>query len=607
MRYYLILLFTVKLLSQDYLVTLSGNQAQGKYIDIDDTHLHFQQKGSNVVSKIPIASLIRVVLSDGTVIYEQGQLVQEYKNKLEKQSIQDSKRALMMGRIIGNKSSKKYHHGYVGHLPDEENRLTFLTVKDAELKNYEPCNACFDTRPALTDYYLEKEISMVTNSSIRSRYEVIYEHKDLDHANKIMEKVLGKWVDDLKGYDYRILIIRDDTPNAFAVAGGNIYLTTGIIKMFEDEIELEFVIAHEITHIERRHSLRQYKEAQRMKLITGFLTVFAGAGVAAAGGDISNIRDVMNTVDAISKFGELLATKGYSRELEQEADIYAQVYASKNDMDKLKLTYALDKLATRSERLGQELSANAFSDHPGLKSRINQIVNSELIELDESVEISAELDMSAGKKPNNNSLIGGKDILVTISGKQSWGVFKEIIEDKVVFHGNGSTFPSKIPKNVVSQVILSDGTVVFGDGAEEVKKELPKEDHRLLSFNTKYVFIGPSSNKSDNHIVTLIGEASNHSFTKDLKVKDFYIQDFSIDNKIIKFANMKSFAIESGNKMGFASNIEIKSNKVSNFMDKLKNKKLITILKIEEVKIKPGVGAKKEAAFTTIPTITSIH
>jgi len=72
MRYYLILLFTVKLLSQDYLVTLSGNQAQGKYIDIDDTHLHFQQKGSNVVSKIPISSLIQVVLSDGTVIYEQG-------------------------------------------------------------------------------------------------------------------------------------------------------------------------------------------------------------------------------------------------------------------------------------------------------------------------------------------------------------------------------------------------------------------------------------------------------------------------------------------------------------------------------------------------------
>ena len=87
--------------------------------------------------------------------------------------------------------------------------------------------------------------------------------------------------------------------------------------------------------------------------------------------------------EAIASFGALLALKGYSRELEQEADIYAQVYASKNDMDKLKLTYALDKLATRSERLGQELSANAFSDHPGLKSRINQIINSELIELEE--------------------------------------------------------------------------------------------------------------------------------------------------------------------------------------------------------------------------------
>mgnify|MGYP001064724294 FL=1 len=70
---------------------------------------------------------------------------------------------------------------------------------------------------------------------------------------------------------------------------------------------------------------------------------------------------------------------------------------------------------------------------------------------------------------------------------------------------------------------------------------------------------------------------------------------------------MKSFSLQTGITTGFASNIQIKSDRVSTFMQKLKNKKIKTVLTVEEVKIKPGVGAKKELGYSIIPTITSLR
>ncbi len=59
-------------------------------------------------------------------------------------------------------------------------------------------------------------------------------------------------------------------PNAYAVAGGNLYFTTGLLDMTESNAELESVLAHEIAHVERRHTLRGYKEyLKKQQLLKG--------------------------------------------------------------------------------------------------------------------------------------------------------------------------------------------------------------------------------------------------------------------------------------------------------------------------------------------------
>ncbi len=71
---------------------------------------------------------------------------------------------------------------------------------------------------------------------------------------------LTKYVERTKiNYNYKIA--RTDEVNAYAIAGGNMYINTGILDFLDDEDEIAFVIAHEISHNEKRHCIKRVKYA----------------------------------------------------------------------------------------------------------------------------------------------------------------------------------------------------------------------------------------------------------------------------------------------------------------------------------------------------------
>jgi predicted Zn-dependent protease len=71
---------------------------------------------------------------------------------------------------------------------------------------------------------------------------------------------LVKYVERTKiNYNYKI--VRTDEVNAYAIAGGYMYINTGILDFLEDENEIAFVIAHEISHNERRHTIKRVQYA----------------------------------------------------------------------------------------------------------------------------------------------------------------------------------------------------------------------------------------------------------------------------------------------------------------------------------------------------------
>jgi len=110
--------------------------------------------------------------------------------------------------------------------------------------------------------------------------------------------------------EYRFYLIRDPSPNAFALPDGRIYVHTGLICRLENEAQLASLLAHEISHVAGHHGVvayRSYRKKAVLGNIVGFLGAFAG-GWGELGGFLVN-------------YGLATTIFGYSRDIEQEADV----------------------------------------------------------------------------------------------------------------------------------------------------------------------------------------------------------------------------------------------------------------------------------------------
>jgi len=106
-------------------------------------------------------------------------------------------------------------------------------------------------------------------------------------------------------------VIRDDeTINAFAIPGGEIYVTTGLLKEAANEAELSAVLAHEVAHVTQRHI------AERLAVQYGISLL---AGIALG----QNPSQLQQIVASLVADGYLLK---YSRDDEREADRIGMQY-----------------------------------------------------------------------------------------------------------------------------------------------------------------------------------------------------------------------------------------------------------------------------------------
>ena len=94
-RFLPLLMLTGLLFGQDVLITIGGSQAKGKFIEVTEKHVVFQQSGIPVPSKIPKMSVARVVLSNGDVAYMlTDEMTNEFKEKRKKILEEERKNSL---------------------------------------------------------------------------------------------------------------------------------------------------------------------------------------------------------------------------------------------------------------------------------------------------------------------------------------------------------------------------------------------------------------------------------------------------------------------------------------------------------------------------------
>ena len=169
---------------------------------------------------------------------------------------------------------------------------------------------------------------------------------------------------ELERVSWRFRILRDPQPNAFALPNGSIYLTTGLMTLLDNESQLAAIIAHELTHVMRRHTY-VHNRSNRKKFLT--INVMAAIGAYAPGGIVGAVITVVTTV---APFIMMATIYGYSRDLEREADLKGidmMVSAEYPPEEMVNVMKLLDK-----DIEGENIRL-FYNDHPSLDERIKYL------------------------------------------------------------------------------------------------------------------------------------------------------------------------------------------------------------------------------------------
>ena len=206
----------------------------------------------------------------------------------------------------------------------------------------------------------EQEVALgrQTDAEVVQQYGV-YEDAPLQAYLNDVGQRLAK-VSHRPNLSYHFKILDASVVNAFAVPGGYVYMTRGILAALNSEAELAGVVGHEIGHITAQHSAEQYSKAQVAQVGLGM-----GMLAAEAVG--------LGALSQVAQVGVGMMFLKFSRDNEREADDLGVEYASRAGYDAGQLGdffESLERMNPGSDRTGLP---GWFSTHPNPQDRVKVV------------------------------------------------------------------------------------------------------------------------------------------------------------------------------------------------------------------------------------------
>ena len=222
------------------------------------------------------------------------------------------------------------------------------------------------------------------------------------YVQAIGEKVAR--VSHRKNLFYRFTLLDSTEVNAFALPGGYIYITRGLLIYLNSEAELAAVLGHELGHVTARHSVRQH-------------------GLSTAGNVLGSIIAATSGVQGVGQLTNLLSTgivRGYGREHELEADGLGVEYLLKAGYPALAMQEVITTLKNQElfdKKLAQEQGREprvyhgVFSTHPDNDTRLQQVLS------------AAQRGVKpAGSKPSKDDVFLKKLVGITFGDSEKDGI-----------------------------------------------------------------------------------------------------------------------------------------------------------------------------------------
>lgn len=153
-------------------------------------------------------------------------------------------------------------------------------------------------------------------------------------------------------------VVDDPTPNAFALPGGFIFVTRGLLGMMRNEAELMSVLGHEIGHVTARHSVTLISRAQLAQI---------GLGVGAI------LSPTVARLGDLAGGGLSLLFLHYGRDAERQADDLGFRYMLQQGYDARQMINVFAALQRAGEAAGQSPLPSWLATHPYPQERIQRI------------------------------------------------------------------------------------------------------------------------------------------------------------------------------------------------------------------------------------------
>jgi predicted Zn-dependent protease len=201
----------------------------------------------------------------------------------------------------------------------------------------------------------EIKLGQETDLQVVKEYGLYEDRKLTDDLNGICQR-LGK-LSHRPNLTYHFKILDASVVNAFAVPGGYVYFTRGILATLNNEAELAGVMGHEIGHITARHSAKQYSRAQLAQIGLGVGSLFMDSSV----------------LSGLAQLGVGMLFLRFSRDNEREADDLGVEYSSRGGYDATQMANffeTLERMNPGSDRSGLP---GWFSTHPSPVDRVQAI------------------------------------------------------------------------------------------------------------------------------------------------------------------------------------------------------------------------------------------
>lgn len=202
----------------------------------------------------------------------------------------------------------------------------------------------------------EEEIGAETDKKIVAQFGLYEDKKIQSYVEDVGQRVLSKVGE--PEYDYHFKVLDNEMVNAFALPGGYIYVTRGLLAAVHSEAGLAGVIGHEIGHVIGHHAMKQMKRSLGSMLLT--------LGAIAASKEVRENAAAWLTVTT-SLSSQIMA--GYGREMEMESDQIGMITAHEAGYDPVGIVNFLHTMRML-EQLGAQTYHGFMATHPDTVTRI---------------------------------------------------------------------------------------------------------------------------------------------------------------------------------------------------------------------------------------------